>query len=700
MDKLNIHEVAVALENNLLGVVHPVLFPGPGNTLSVMRGEGRKEYVLNSLKWIIDDPDFQTIEITRIKSPSIRKEAARLLKQAKEKERIKEIVYSAQLVQIYNEDQIVPPSDICSLDENDRAKSVLRLKECVDEALELHCGKFAFYSGKDPAVMSGLNGADADAARSQSLSQIRRSVHELCDYIREKCKKNQSLIPLMVVFDYRGNPPGCSSFKGALLGPPDRCESFVESVRHYYGDTDFGLMLDTSHILVSGGGPEVLKKLAPCLSHVHLSNCVLNRNTPDSELRYGDTHPAFNVPDSELTPNVLAGYLKALVESEYAGTISFEIRPIKSEVPEDVAAEAKAMFISCRNRIEVNYAITRSYKFQTRRFLTDDIWDRLSELRIQKTGMIRERMLKRKQRKVIAPKGKMVILAADHPARMVTNSGGDPVAMGNRFEYLGRCARVLMASSVDGIMATADVIEDLVLLDSLYQEKSGSSFMDDRVLIACMNRSGLAGARYEMLDRITAYRDAEKIKELKLDGAKLLMRLAVPDPYDRYCIQTMEECARGIEACNEIDLPVFLEPLPTRQIDGKYQVVMQADELIRVMGVASGLSHSSANLWLKIPYVEDYHRVAQAFSGPILMLGGESSGNPAGVIEQFVRGLGEGENVRGAMVGRNVLFPGDDDPAAVAEGVCAVVNNGVSANEAVKVIASKRGTNMDLLPKE
>ena len=698
--ELNHNEVAVALETNLLGVVHPVLFPGPGNTLSVMRGEGPREYVLDTLKWIVDDPDFQTVEITRIKSPSARKKVARFLKQSKDKGKIKEIVYSAQLVQIYNEDRIVPASDICSLDENDRAKSVERLKECVDEALELQCDKFAFYSGQDPAVMDDLSGVEADAARSEALSQIRRSVHELCDYIREKCKKSQLLVPLLVVFDYRKNPPGCSSFKGALLGPSDRCESLVESVRHYYGDREFGLMLDTSHMLISGEGPDVLKKLAPCLSHIHLSNCVLNRNTPDSDLRYGDTHPAFNIPDSELTPDVLAGYLKALVESEYTGTISFEIRPVKSEVPEDIVSEAKAQFLSCRNRIEVNYALTRSYKFQTRLFLTDDIWDRLSDLRVKNPGLIRERMLKRKQRKAIAPNGKLVILAADHPARMVTNSGTDPVAMGNRFEYLGRCARVLMASSVDGLMATADVIEDLVLLDHLYQEKTAKSFLDNRVLIACMNRSGLAGARYEMLDRLTAFRDAEKIKELKLDGAKLLMRLAVPDPYDRYCIQTMEECARGIEVCNEIDLPVFLEPLPTRQIDGKYQIVMQADELIRVMGVASGLSHSSANLWLKIPYVEDYHRVAQAFSGPILMLGGESSGNPAGVIEQFVRGMGEGENVRGAMVGRNVLFPGDDDPAAVAEGVCALVNDSVSANDAVKIIASKRGAQMNLLPKE
>ena len=136
------------------------------------------------------------------------------------------------------------------------------------------------------------------------------------------------------------------------------------------------------------------------------------------------------------------------------------------------------------------------------------------------------------------------------------------------------------------------------------------------------------------------------------------------------------------------------------QIDGQYKVIMKADDLIKVIGVAAGLSSSSANMWMKIPYVEEYNRVAQAFSGPILMLGGASTGYPVDVIEQFARGMGEGKNVRGAMVGRNVLFPGDDDPAAVAQSICAIVHQGASAHEAVRIIPSIRGTQMDLLPKE
>ncbi|MBD3265315.1 TIM barrel protein [bacterium] len=689
--------VNVALETNLLGIVHAVLFPGPGNTSALMRGEAPKKYVLDSLQWIVENPHFQSIEITRVKSGSIRREAIQLLQTAKQEGKIKEIVFSAQPVQLINEDNIVEPSDICSLDEHERAKAVHRLKECIDEAREFGCDKFAFLSGKDPAIMLEQSGEEAEITRSQALAQLRRSVDEVCRYIKEDAAP---MMPLMEVFDYRKNPEGTGFFKECLIGPAERAETFVESVRNFYGHQEFALMIDTSHMLIAGEGPEVLKRISSCIGHIHIANVVLNRNNPGGDARYGDMHPAMHAADSELTETVLAGYLRALNECNYQGTLGFEIKPIGSEIPEDLADNAVQFLYGCRNSIHVNYALINNYIYQSRRFLTEDLWDKLGEIRINQPGLIKERMKARQQRETLAPDGKLVILAADHPARMVTNVGEKPAAMGDRFEYLGRCARVLMASRVDGLMGTADIIEDLILLDSFYQEKAGASFLDKKVLIACMNRGGLAGAKYEMFDRQTAYRDIKKVKELNLDGAKMLLRLAIPDQYDRYSIQTMEECSRVVEACNEYDVPAFLEPLPVQRVDGQYKVVMQADDLIKAIGVAAGLSSSSANMWMKIPYVSGYDRVAQSFSGPILMLGGASTGYPVDVIEQFACGMGEGENVRGAMVGRNVLFPGDDDPAAVAESICTIVHQGLSANEAVKKIPSIRGTQMDLLPRE
>lgn len=691
----------MALENNIIGMVHGLLFSGPGNTTSVMRGEGTKDYVLKTMQWLLDEPGFESIEITRIKSSSVRKEVKSLLQKGLKNKQIKEVVYSAQPVQLINEDKICVPSDICSLDERERNKAVDRLKDCVDEALSYgFITKFAFYSGKDPVFMNGDEGANSEAVRSQALSQLRRSVHELCAYIKDKSGKQQ-MDPLLEVFDFRKNPDGTNFFKEALIGPIDRTEHFLESVRNLYGHPELGVMLDISHMVISGEGPDTMKNLAPYIRHVHLANVILNRNTANAEKRYGDVHPGFGVPDSEVDEEVLSGYLRALVEIDYQDTISFELNPIGSEIPEQIAQNALSFANKCQHRIDVNYALIHNFVYQNRKFFSEDLWEQIGQLRVEKPQLIEQRMKKRKMRKSITNKdGKLVILAADHPARMVTNIPGDPTRMADRYDYLGRCARVLMASSVDGLMATADIIEDLVLIDHLYQEKTKKSFMDEKLLVACMNRSGLAGATHEMMDKVTAYRDVKKIKALNLDGAKMLLRFAIPDSHDRYVLQTMEECSRYIEACNETGVPMFLEPLPVEKVDGKYKLIMTADALTRVIGIATGLSSSTSNLWLKIPYVNDYYRVAQAFSGPILMLGGESTGNPVGVLEHFVRGMGEGANVRGAMVGRNVLYPGQDDPAAVAEAVCDVCRKGSSALEAVKTLNRVRGHQMDMLPRE
>ena len=59
--------------------------------------------------------------------------------------------------------------------------------------------------------------------------------------------------------------------------------------------------------------------------------------------------------------------------------------------------------------------------------------------------------------------------------------------------------------------------------------------------------------------------------------------------------------------------------------------------------------------------------------------------------------MGDGYNVRGAMVGRNVLYPGKDDPAAGA--VCDLVHSGTTSLEAVRRLAARRSEKMNALQK-
>jgi DhnA family fructose-bisphosphate aldolase class Ia len=127
-----------------------------------------------------------------------------------------------------------------------------------------------------------------------------------------------------------------------------------------------------------------------------------------------------------------------------------------------------------------------------------------------------------------------------------------------------------------------------------------------------------------------------------------------------------------------------------------YRTDMTTDNIIKAVGIASALGYYTGHVWLKIPYCADFARVAKSSTFPILLLGGESTGRPSGTIEDFVRGMGAGPNIRGALVGRNVLFCGDDDPAAVAEAINLVVHQRLSTIEAMNQARKVRGSLMDV----
>jgi hypothetical protein len=59
--------------------------------------------------------------------------------------------------------------------------------------------------------------------------------------------------------------------------------------------------------------------------------------------------------------------------------------------------------------------------------------------------------------------------------------------------------------------------------------------------------------------------------------------------------------------------------------------------------------------------------------------------------------MAAGPNVRGAMIGRNVLYPGGDDPRAVAAAVSAVVHGGASVDEALAAMDAERGKDPELV---
>ena len=336
------------------------------------------------------------------------------------------------------------------------------------------------------------------------------------------------------------------------------------------------------------------------------------------------------------------------------------------------------------------------YEFNVEEFFPRYIFDMITDVRVYSKDVVQDEAQARKRREKIAGKdGRLTILAADHPARRIVGSGDEPLIMGDRLSYLGRLLRVITSPEFDGVMGTPDIIEDLFIVNHLVKEGGGPSFLDEKVILGCMNRGGLSGVAFEMDDTFTAF-TAESIKELGLDGCKTMLRLHVDSPESG---RTIMYCADAINQCNKAGITTFLEPLPVEKTDEGYKILKNAEDMVKIVGIASALGGTSMNTWLKIPYCENYEIVARATSLPMLMLGGSSKGNPTPTITEFVNGMKAGATIRGALVGRNVHHPGKDDPRAAALAINGVVHQGFSVEQAVDHLMESRGKGMDDLTK-
>jgi len=258
----------------------------------------------------------------------------------------------------------------------------------------------------------------------------------------------------------------------------------------------------------------------------------------------------------------------------------------------------------------------------------------------------------RRRRPWLGPSGRLMIIAADHPARGALGVGERPMAMANRFELLDRIMVALARPGVDGVLGTADVIEDLLLLGAL----------DGKLAIGSMNRGGLPGSVFEMDDRFTGY-TASAIADGGLDGGKMLLRI---DPDNPATVATIASCAEAAGELAARQIRAIIEPFMVKRVDGRAVNDLGADAVIRSIAIASGLGTTSAYSWLKIPVVDDMERVAEASTLPTLLLGGDAGDRPDEMFTRWQKAL-QLPVVRGLVVGRNLLYPPGDDVAAAVD---------------------------------
>jgi hypothetical protein len=281
--------------------------------------------------------------------------------------------------------------------------------------------------------------------------------------------------------------------------------------------------------------------------------------------------------------------------------------------------------------------------------ISDKAFGSLTRVRLEQPEAIAAAASERHRTSVaeVATAGDLFLVAADHPARAALSVGKDRLAMANRRSLLERLAIALEHPRVDGVLASADVIEDLLLL----------GLLDDKLVIGSMNRGGLAGSVWELDDRFTGY-DAPHIDAMGFDGGKMLLRI---DRNDRDTRTTLEAASRAVTDLADRSLMAMIEPLPAhRSSEGAVTITSDPNDLIHAIAVASGIGATSAHTWLKLPVVADIERVIETTTLPCLLLGGDIGPDPDATYAGWQRALLIPQ-VHGLVAGRALLYPGDGD---------------------------------------
>lgn len=279
--------------------------------------------------------------------------------------------------------------------------------------------------------------------------------------------------------------------------------------------------------------------------------------------------------------------------------------------------------------------------------LSDKTYSDLVTARIQNPGAFKKALVNRKRRKLVGKDGRMLIVAADHTARGIISAGDQKFAIANRRSLLDRLLRTLSNPNVDGVLASADIIEELAWLGAL----------ESKVVFGTMNRGGYLGTTWGLDDPITAY-DADHIASLGLDAGKVLLRFEDTDPGVGRTIELVVEAMRLLAERNIVCL---VEPLPyTKDAAGMPMLDRSTDRLDKIISITSGFGSTSSYTWLKLPAWANHISLRESTTLPILLLGGDPGENLDATFDEWRSAL-QIPNVIGLVAGRSLLFPYDDD---------------------------------------
>ena len=272
-----------------IGLIHFMAYP------QCIRGEGP---ILETLTEIVEDAFFTAVEVTRIKDPQVRKDAAKLLAQSGMR-----VAFGAQPA------LLTQKLSLCTLDEAARRTAVDQIKECIDQAYELGAGGLAVLSGPAPA----------------DPSRYGEATDRLVDSLLELCAHSAAAGSMPIVLETFDRVP---YGKNALVGPTAEAVALSERIRAQY--PSFGLMLDLSHApLLGETSADMVGTGAKHLVHAHIGNCVM-RDPAHPPTVTSTRASAWKVARTALPswPSSSGTAARRLHEPGAAADCQFEVKPI------------------------------------------------------------------------------------------------------------------------------------------------------------------------------------------------------------------------------------------------------------------------------------------------------------------------------------------------------------------------------------
>jgi sugar phosphate isomerase/epimerase len=293
-----------------LGVVVSAFFP---------EVRERKGPVLEVARKLASDPFFQALEFSGAENPETRRELAGIFKQSG-----KALVFSGGTYCYMGR------NNLHDLDEVRRQKAVQNVQKIVDEASDYGCRVLYVMGFEAPAAQD----------RGQALEKFASSLMTLSDYARRKNPSSPLTISVENFYRLREDP--------FLIGPTADFARLLRELRRK--SPNLGLTFDTSHILQLGEDlPSTYREARDVIAHVHLSNCLIQ--DPSSPF-YGDKHPPYGLPGSEIGIGELAAFLKVLKDAGHFSrtyptgkpVLSLEVITPAGQAPEAALAEAQEGF--------------------------------------------------------------------------------------------------------------------------------------------------------------------------------------------------------------------------------------------------------------------------------------------------------------------------------------------------------------------